>query len=298
MKRHLHLKAVGAAVVWVVTTLGGAQADIVQPTYIGNDKAPVTNQLGRNVPGTILNPDGTAVWVEIREVGSAIRPPDPVTGEGNESFNPLLRASYMGHDVSVGQNTGTFSETLTTNRLKDGSNYFARVYDKGTPSASLYYANSVPFQDVPPAQRNQVALIDVVFQGWHLVSGEADLDSDGDRIPDAMEGELGTSAASKDTDGDGYNDYFEATHSEFVSPTEPNIPLDVLLSEVAPGERGVSWGANPGLAYRLEVRPQWVDEETYTELWSGTAAETNLQHNVESWMTTNSPKGFFRVVVP
>lgn len=297
MKRHLHVKTAGVAVIVMAAALNGAQAQIVQPTNVGN-LAPKTDVLGRILPGTWAGDPAAAAWVEIREVGTAIRPPDPVTGAGNDTFNPLLRTSRIGmNQTPPTSETGMFTEILT-NRLEDGKTYFARVYDKSTPGASLYYANSVPFEDVPPDQRNQESTIDVVFQGWNLVNGEANVDSDNDRVPDAMEGELGTSASNPDTDGDGYNDYFEATHTPFVSPTEPNIPLDVLLSEVAPGERGVSWGANPGLDYRLEVRPEWLDEEAYIELWSGTAAETNLQRSVESWMTTNSPKGFFRVVVP
>ena len=299
MNRHPHRKVAGVAFLLALVALGRAYAEgILKPVYLGNP-TPKTDVLGRMLKGSWADDPAVCARVEIRQARSndaIILPPDTATGEGNEPFNPLLLVSRMGENV-IGVNPGQFSVTLT-NRFPTTNSYFVRVYDKSTPAASLYYANSVVFEDVPPPQQNQESTINVVFQGWQRVNGEADVDSDGDGIPDAMEGELGTSPSQKDTDGDGYNDLFEALHSDFVSPTEPNVPLEVALKQVGSSERGVSWGANPGLEYRLEVRPQWVDEETYTELWSGTAAETNLEHSVESWMQTNAPQGFFRVVVP
>ena len=55
----------------------------------------------------------------------------------------------------------------------------------------------------------------------------------------------------------------------------------------------------PGMTYHLQYRPQWVDEEAYSNIWSGTATETLLDIDVQDWVGTNEPpKGFFRVTVP
>ena len=299
MKMHVHSKGLGfflCAALWMAA--GGARAQVVPPLYVGN-QTPVTNALGRNLAGDNGNPD-SASRVEIRQTaaGGAVLPPDPATGEGNPA-NPLVQTSYLGHGV-IGANTGLFSETFT-NRLPTNSTYFARVYDAPSAGAALYYANSAPFAAPPSSEAN----VDVVFGALQLVSGEEDIDTDGDGIPDAMESEiLGTSPTDRDTDGDGYSDYFEAVHREYMHAKEPDEPLSVqinppVLAEIDPYT--VSWDTIPvpGMQYRLEYTDALLIPEAFVEVWSGTATATNVEVDVDEWVRTNSLiKGFFRVLIP
>lgn len=297
MKRSLQGKAAQIGCAIMLFAMESVLAQGGGSLTVGN-LAPVQDALGRNLPGSNGNPDGTAVWIEIREAtgGGGIVPPDPATGEGDDVLNPLVRESYMGHDT-VGTNPGLFAETFET-RLSTNAMYYARAYDAPTPGAAIYYVDSAVFAGPP----SFVTSVNVEFGSMLLVeTGAADGDTDGDGIPDAMETEmLGTSPSQPDTDGDYYNDFFEATHTDVLNPTEPNIPFEINRAPeyAGGGSRSVSWGANPGLEYRLEFRPAWVDGGGYSNVWSGTAAETNLEIDVQTWVQTNSPKGFFRVVVP
>jgi hypothetical protein len=295
MKMKMHLKTVGVscAVVWLA--MAEVQAQIIPVLTVGNT-IPATDVLGRNLPGTKDEPD-TASRVEIREVGDAIFPPDPETGEGNETKNPLFLVSYLGWLV-VGTNTGMFCETLT-NRLPAGKTYFARVYDAPSVSNAIYYANSTTFVDVPGSND-----IHVVFHAVQRVDGQADTDADGDLIPEWMELDLGTDPNDWDTDDDGYNDGFEVVHGDYLNPKledprEIRIRAPEYVGAGLTGEHAAIWWTIPGVAYRLEFRPRWADGEAYSNIWSGTASETNLEVNVETWVQTNSPaKGFFRWIMP
>ena len=278
----------GVAVFLLAAAVARAQ---VGSLIVGNS-APVTNALGQPFQGVNGFPEISA-RVEIREVGPGIAAPDPGTGEGNGAVNPLVRASYIGHDVPFA-NSGLFSETFS-NRLAEGVWYFARVYDAPAPGSSLYYANSVAFEGPP----SSVSSFDVVFQGRRLVNGEPDLDTDGDGIPDAMEGDMGLDPNSADTDGDGYGDYFEAVNGGYLNANEPDAEFDVQIRPAAGSDpHAVSWWTIPvpGLFYRLEYIAALPFEEEFTEdIWSGTATETNVQVDVEEWVETESPMGFFRV---
>lgn len=296
MKHHSRMDSWNVVFAILAMATGVAYAQIAPPLYVGNEVR-VTNALGRNLKGSWGVPD-TACRVEIREVGSGILPPDPATGEGHPD-NPLVKESYMGKTV-IGVDPGKFSEVFT-NRLEDGKTYFARVYDTPAAGDALYYANTTPFQDVPPAQRPTVPSITVAFQPLRLVSGEEDLDSDGDGIPDAMENEvLGTSPSLRDSDDDGWNDYYEAVNTDHLNPTEPN-PIDLWMQAAEYGEdppvmitpASVSWWTIPGLFYRLGYYEQAEDPDGFSEVWSGTATETNLVVDVEDVVV--DPKGFFRV---
>ena len=274
----------------VVLIAAGAEAQ-VGSLVVGNS-APVTNALGRPFHGVNGYPEISA-RVEIREMGPGIVPPDTETGEGNDGVNPLVRVSYIGHD-SPFENSGMFSETFT-NRLGEGTWYFARVYDGPSPGGSMYYLNSETFQGPPSG----VESLDVVFQTRRLVNGEPDLDSDGDGIPDAMEGDMGLDPNSPDTDGDGFDDRFEELN-DYVDPKEP-LPLDIAIHapQLATDPHSVSWWTIPGVFYRLEYRPQWVDGEPFIpDVWTGVAGGTEIgtiQIDVESWVTNSPVKGFFRV---
>ncbi len=301
MKRRLHLNLADAVCALVLAAIGTAHAQVVKPVYLGNS-TPKTDVLGRIMPGSNGNLDGAAAWMEIRQARSndaIVLPPNTGTGEGNETFNPLLQATYMGHDV-IGTDPGQFSLTLT-NRFPTTNSYYARVYDKSTPSNSFYYANSVVFHDVPPAQQNQESTIDVVFQGWQRVDGEADVDSDGDGIPDVFEEEGGEfedlDVNNWDTDGDGYSDGFEVAHMDYLIPGEPDPNEIRFLSAEDAGDSMAAWWSIPGVGYRLEYTDAMTDPEAFTEIWSGTASETNLEINVDAWVT-NGPMGFFRWAIP
>lgn len=291
MKTRLRRKAMGWAAVAVLALVPGAGAQVVSPLYVGNS-VPVTNALGRPFRGVNGYPEISA-RVEIRETGPGIVAPDPATGEGNDAVNPLVRVSYIGHDAPF-ENSGLFSETFS-NRLEVGKSYFARVYDGAAPGGSMYYLNSATFAGPPGG----VSTLDVVFQGRYLVNGEPDLDSDGDGIPDAMEMDMGLDSNNPDTDGDGFADRFEELN-EYVDPKEAR-PLDLWIQAPSAGAdwHSVGWWTIPGVAYRLEFRPQWVDGEPYiTDVWTGVASGTEigtLEVDVEDWVTNSPFMGFFRV---
>lgn len=293
MKAQLHW--FGAGIAWVMLWMAApsGRAQIETPWTAGNF-SPATDVLDRNLPGSNGEPD-SAARVEIRQAGPGglIVAPDPETGAGDEGLNPLLRVSYMGHDA-IGVNPGLFSETFS-NRFGTGTSYFARVFDKPSAAAALYYANSALFTE-PPSHENSR---EVTFGAMQLVSGEADLDNDGDGIPDTLEmEEFGTDPNSKDTDEDGYDDGFEVAYDDYLDPGEPDVNEIRVTGQEGGGDYWAAWWAIPGVTYRLEFRPAWIDGTAFIQVWSGAAGGTNLEINVQNWMQTNSPKGFFRYTVP
>ena len=299
MNKFFQVKMGGVACALVMMAISQVQAQV--GALVVENKTPVLDILQRPLPGTWKFPDESC-RVEIRQTTPAgvILPPDPATGAGNP-LNPLVRSSYMGMGV-IGNNPGRFSEAFT-NRLSTNSTYFVRVYTAPLPSNAIYYADSAVF--VAPADAN-VTLVDVIFQPklFRLVAtGAEDVDSDGDGIPDAMEGDMGLDAGNPDTDGDGYPDGFEAIHGAYLQPTEPDPSLEIQINPpfaLAVDPHTVSWQTIPvpNMEYRLEYRPQWTDETAYDEVWNGMATDTNLEIDVEGLVTNVLGKGFFRVTVP
>lgn len=289
------VKIWGAMLVAVCAAIGGAQAQIVPSLDVGNT-APVFDLLGRPLQGTWNFPE-TAARVEIRETtgGGGIAPPDPVTGEGNDALNPLVRVTYMGAGV-IGDNPGRFSANFPE-RIDAAKRYYARVYDAPSPSNAVYFANSATFTEVSPDQINVATLINIVFGGLQRVDGTPDVDTDGDGLPDWMEAELGTSPTRPDTDGDGYNDRFEVVHEAYLNRSDLD-PAEIRIDPTGvEGEYTASWWAIPGVAYRLEYTDAMTDPEAFVEIRNGTAATTNLSFEVDEWVT-NSPMGFFRWTIP
>ena len=283
MKHHSVTCSSKTFLVMVGLAAGAAQAQIVSPLYVGNSSTSAKDPLGRNLPGCSCTPD-TACPVEIREVGAVILPPDPETGQ-SPTNNPWVRDSYMGFGV-IGVDPGKFSETFEE-RLVMGRQYFARVFYPPPPAQPIYFANSYPFAGPP----SHVETIDVVFRPLELISGEQDVDTDGDGIPDAMENNVtGTIPSERDSDGDGWDDYYEVVHGGPLNASEPN-PIDLLLEAAAPPT--VSWWTIPGLGYRLGYYDQAENPHEWNEVWSGTATDTNLVVDVEEIVV--DPKGFFRV---
>lgn len=280
MNKQFRAEKMGAVLAMAWLAAGLVEAQFVNALTVGNPE-PAKDPLGRNLPGCSCNPD-TACLVEIREVGGGILPPDPETGQSSTN-NPLVRASYMGYGV-VGTHPGKFSETFNE-RLVVGRQYFVRAfYPPGQP---IYFANSYPF--VGPA--SSVDKIEVAFKTLELISGEDDVDSDGDGIPDEMENKVtGTSPTERDTDGDGWTDNYELVHGGPLNANEPN-PIDLLMEATIPPT--VSWWAIPGLAYRLGYYVEAENPHEWSEVWSGTATETNLVIDVEDVAVDS--RGFFRV---
>ena len=159
----------------------------------------------------------------------------------------------------------------------------------------MYYADSALF-DEPSSEATE---LHVTFASMRLVSGEADIDSDGDGIPDALElEEFGTDPTAKDTDEDGYDDGFEVAYDDYLDPGEPDVNELRVTGQEGGGDYWAAWWAIPGVTYRLEFRPAWIDGTVFTQVWSGAASGTNLEISVQNWMLTNRPKGFFRYTVP
>jgi len=293
MKQHSSTRAWPAlgTVVWLMA--GVALAQIVQPLYVGNVSTPVKDALGRNLPGCACSPD-TACLVEIREVGTTVWPPDPQTGQSRTN-NPLVRASFMGYGVQ-GDNPGKFSEQFEE-RLVVGRQYFARVFFPPPPDQPVYFANSLPFAG-PATPTN---LVDVQFRPLELINGEDDVDWDGDGIPDAMEnGVTHTSPTERDSDGDGWDDHYEIVHEGPLNANEPNPAgpmngLDLLLEVAFPAT--LTWSTIPGLPYRLGYYQQAENPQDWSEVWSGTATESNLVVDLEDIFGKDppDPRGFFRV---
>lgn len=301
----IHFVQLLAAGMVLLGFVGGATGQI-EPLAIGNT-TPVLDYLDRPFPGTWLGGSNGAARVEVREVGSGIAAPDPVTGAGNDTANPLFLVTHMGHGVIPNNvESGTFSYTLT-NRLPYGVQYFARVYDNELTAQAGYYANSVPFEDVPPAQQSTTPSLTIVFQQQYLVSQGDDSDVDNDGLSAWVEENVtSTDANSWDTDEDGYNDRFEVLHEPYLENGVVNINeimLHVPDYDADPppetNEYYVSWWSIPDVGYQLEYRAAMVDGLAFSNIWAGTASGTNLEISVEEWVQTNvGIKGFFRWIVP
>lgn len=310
MNKCLHEKGWAMAGLLALLSAGIAQAQLGGSLTVENQTS-LVDVIGRGLPGTWGFPD-TAVRVEIRKTNPSggIVPPNPLTGEGDVSQNPLARASYMGAGILMVQNPGRFSEVFSE-RLGTGS-FYARVYDRTSPGASLYYLDSAPFQDNGTAQ---YAYPSFTSSTWKLIeTGAPDIDSDGDGIPDALEQDLGLDPTNPDTDGDGYGDLFELIHSDYMNPTEedPRFSVELIPPVFTPagipgepmvqeGPHTVSWFTVPvpGLYYRLE----WIEElpfdEAFTQtIWEGVLAQPGVQVDVdvEDYIRDDGGiRGFFRV---
>lgn len=290
---------VWAAILALAVLPGLARAQGISLS-VGNT-IPVQNVFGRNWTGTDGDP-GNSCPVEIRRTwtGGVILSPtnDPAQ---IETFNPLITNSYLGRGA-VGANPGIYAETFTNhNVLATNLQYYARVYDRPPGPTPVYYADTLPFYGPPAADPS----INPEFDSQKLVAtGAADVDTDGDGIPDGAEGDLGLDPNSPDTDGDGYNDWFEAFWWDYLNPKEGDVPLEIQINSPeipGSGPRTVSWWtiAVPGMNYQLQFRPWWENETGYSNVWSTVATDTNVEYDVESILQTDSPvKGFFRVIIP
>ena len=286
--------AILALAAW--TGQAGAQGIAVA---VGNT-VPVTNVLGRTLVGNNGDPDNSCP-VEIRRTGMGGQILAPTNDPAQlEAFNPLITNTYLGRGV-VGANPGIYAETFTNRSvLATNQQYYARVFDRPPGPAPVYYADTLPF--FPPATDPSV---NPEFGPQKLVAtGEPDVDTDGDGIPDGAEGDLGLDPYSPDMDGDGFNDWFEAFWWDYVNPKEGDVPLEIQIhSPEVPGSgpRMVSWEtiAVPNMTYQLQFRPWLQDETAYSNVWSTVATDTNVEYDVESILQEDSPaKGFFRVVIP
>jgi len=139
---------------------------------------------------------------------------------------------------ALGTNPGLFGEVLEE-RIEVGEWYFARVFDPDR----LYYGDTAPFQAPEPEQSSVQCDVEVVFDGMNLVSGEEDVDSDEDGIPDELEFALGLDPFSPDSRGDGWDDLFVLLMEGELELTDPN-PIVVEFRE-AGGEDPLRRGSGP-----------------------------------------------------
>ena len=302
MRMKFHVRFWGWAALFALAGLPSVASAQGSALSVGNI-IPVTNVLGRVLPGTDGSPDSSC-RVEIRRTytGGTILAPTNDPGQ-IETFNPLVTNSHLGRGV-VGINPGIYAETfadrsvLATNLL-----YYARVFDRPDPSDAIYYADTETF----PGQPVDVTSINPEFGALRRVDGEADVDTDGDGIPDALEeSETGTIPSEWDTDGDGFNDGFEAYYTPYMDPNASN-EVDFAVSLNSPVEPEtepytVSWWTLPvpGMTYLLEYTDGMPFEEEFTVvLETNVATDAWLEVPVDDLLGTSDPiKGFFRVTVP
>lgn len=281
-----------------ILAAGVARAQVIAPLYVYNE-IPATDVVGRNLPGTCGAPLHLCSTVEIREVGTGIVPPDPVTKQSDDAANPLVEESYMGKNA-LGTDPGLFGEVLEE-RIVVGEWYFVRVFDLDR----LYYADTAAFQAPEPEQSSVQSDVEVVFGGMKLVSGAEDEDTDGDGIPDELEFAVGLDPFSRDSRGDGWDDLFVLLMEGELELTDPN-PIVVEFRGAGgedPLRRGsepysVSWWSIPGVWYRLDHRVDLRDEapEVWAEIWSGEATESELDVDVDDYvLPEGNEAGFFRV---
>lgn len=297
MKTNIHSNTLGLAAVLALAVLPVAARAQGTSLSVGNS-VPVQNALGRNWLGSSWD-SNNASRVEIRETWTAGTILAPTNDPGEiETFNPLVRVSYLGCN-SIGANPGLFA-SIFEERLSTNVTYYARVFDAPTVTGALYYADSTGFSGPP----DYVADLNVAFGPSMLVrTGAPDNDTDGDGIPDELEGVVHTDPTNPDTDGDGYDDWFEAHYSEYLSPTDPDRPLEIQIHDpqALAEPHTVSWWTIPvpDMEYQLEYTDALPYEGAFTApVTNVTATDTNLVVPVEDWVTNGLFKGFFRVKVP
>lgn len=293
---------------WMVLVLAawatqGAMAQLGGALTVENTTA-LTDVIGRVLPGSIGEP-ATATHAEIRETTDAggIAPPDPDTGEGDEGLNPLVRNTYLGAGIILVENPGRFSETFSE-RLDESKQYYARVYDRPSAGASLYYLDSAPFED---DGSSQYANPSFASSTWKLIgTGAADVDSDGDGIPDMWEMDNGLNPGEKDTDGDGFDDLFEVLNDTHWNASEPDPMLALTIEAPAfvsdpgglDGPHTVSWPTKAGVTYRLEYHPTQVDATNgWVEIWNDVAGSDEQTEDIDWVLENGGSNGFFRVWV-
>lgn len=268
---------------------------------VGNT-VPVTNVLGRTLTGSDGNPDGSC-RVEIRQTwtGGMVLAPSNGT-EQVDAFNPLIANSHLGHSA-VGENPGIFSEGFVDRSVfQTNRQYYVRVFSRPNPEEAVYYADTPRFFGPPES----VPSVNPEFGPLVRTDGEADVDTDGDGIPDALEdSEVGTFPSEWDSDGDGYNDWFEAFYGDYMDPLDPKeapIVLQINSPEIPGTEpRSVSWWTLPipGMNYRLDYRSAWEDAAAFSNVWEGVVGANAYQDvPVDERVPLDAPMGFFRVTVP
>lgn len=314
MNAKILLPAIAVCTLFSGTLSARAEAlFLVTPVYLMPD-SPVTDALGEPFPGTCNAGDGGLV--EIREFGTGIVPPDPVTGQSDDAANPLLASGRFG-DNTLGRDTGLFTLALTrTNEMPSvGKTYFARAYDAPEPVDAVLYADSEPFTLANYSSVRTTTRL--FFDEVRSVDPDADayIDSDGDGYTDRQEAYL----RSHDTDGDGWSDWFELAHGmdattkyEISIALEPIEEPDLASAGVASIDElsdeqleeipwtvtgtGLSWTAVSGVTYVVDFAPTLSDTNAWAGILTNLAESTDGFADVSEYFAgTLSPIGFFRV---
>ncbi|MBQ7252868.1 MAG: PEP-CTERM sorting domain-containing protein [Kiritimatiellae bacterium] len=292
---------------------GAARADVIHPVYLMPD-SPVTDALGEPFPGTCNAGDGGLV--EIREVGSGIVPPDPLTGKSDDEANPLLLTGHLG-DNTLGRDSGLFTLAIADANARPALTvaYFARVFDAPDPADAVLYSDSEPFT---LANYSSIRTTTRLFFGEsQSVDPELDayLDSDGDGYTDRTEAYL----RSHDTDGDGWSDWFELTHGmDTTAKYEINIALEPVeepdlayagvssVDELTDEEldeipwnatgTGISWTAVSGVTYVVDFASDLADPDGWVGILTNVAESSDGFADVSEFLSgATGGIGFFRV---
>ena len=209
-------------------------------------------------------------------------------GTGNISFNPIFIAPAA----------GDFHLTAVDSPCIDAGNPSSQYNDIAFPPSLGTARNDMGAYGGPGAAFRLGARMDDTDQdglpdSWELkyfgsLNYGPGHDSDGDRLTNAEEFELGTDPSKKDTDGDGYSDYAEvSTHSNPLDPTSvPPPALKIMVESVA-----TEFTAPVGQVNRVMASSNLIDW-TLVEEVVGTGDVVR-----KSYMITNDMR-FFRLVKP
>ena len=125
----------------------------------------------------------------------------------------------------------TFNGEVTITAIADGSTYYAGYVGAELPAQATPEPTELPAtpeataEPEPELRRDIPEYLEIVEDPATLDPAAFDLDSDGDRVSDAIEIAIGTDPQNPDTDGDGLNDGDEI-YENMTDPFSPDTDDD------------------------------------------------------------------------